>query len=280
MTEEEQENNFTSSVNSVNNVDVRLENDCEPENDNVVGVEPDLIVVESGRGHGIRGRSSRGRGCARGVKQKGGNDSRGVVEGGSTSTKSSGGRLTSDVWNHFKKFKDVDGVNRAVCNYCSKVLTGHYSSGTTHLKNHFTSCLRRNFKNVGQMLLAKKHDGSVTVESCSEVKCDMATVKITIARMIILHELPLSFVEYEGFRDLMKLVQPTFDTISRNTIKNEILKLYDVERSKTMNLLDACESRIAITTDMWTASNQKKGYMVITAHYIDNLWVLRSRIIK
>lgn len=94
------------------------------------------------------------------------------------------------------------------------------------------------------MLLAKKNDGSITVESCFEVKCDMATVRIIIARMIILHELPLSFVEYQGFRDLMKLVQLSLDTISRNTIKNEILKLYDVERFKTMNLLDACESRM------------------------------------
>ena len=49
----------------------------------------------------------------------------------------------------------------------------------------------------------------------------------------------------------MKLVQLTLDTINRNTINNEILKLYDVERSKTMNLLDACESRNAITIDMW-----------------------------
>ncbi|CAN0875214.1 Putative AC9 transposase [Linum grandiflorum] len=28
------------------------------------------------------------------------------------------------------------------------------------------------------------------------------------------------------------------------------------------------EGRIAIMTDMWTASNQKKGYMAVTAHYI------------
>ena len=98
--------------------------------------------------------------------------------------------------------------------------------------------------------------------------------------MIIFHELPLSFAEYQGFRDLMKLVQLTLDKISKNTIKNEILKLYDVERSKTMNLLDVCEHRIAITTNMWTTSNQKKGYMVVTAHYINKLWVLWSRIMR
>ena len=89
--------------------------------------------------------------------------------------------------------------------------------------------------------------------------------------MIILHELTFSFVGYQGFRGLMKLVQPSLDIISRNTIKNEVLKLYDVKRSKTINLLDACESRIVITIDMWKDSNKKTGCIIITTHYIDNL---------
>lgn len=69
----------------------------------------------------------------------------------------------------------------------------------------------------------------------------------------------------------MKLVQLTLDTINRNIIKNEILKLYDVERSKTINLLDACESRNTITINMWiygyygTLYRQPMG--VMNSHY-------------
>ena len=142
MAEEEQRNNFSFSPNSVNNADVRLEDVCKLENNNVVEVEPD---VESGSGCG---RCSHGRGRTCGAKQKEGNDNGGIAEG-STSAQSSGGRLTSDLWNHFKRYEDAEGDYREACNYCGKVLTKHYSSGTTHLKNHFTSCLIKNFKDVG-----------------------------------------------------------------------------------------------------------------------------------
>ena len=57
------------------------------ENDNVVEVKS---MVESSSSRGC------GHGSARGVKQKGGNDSGGVAEV-STSTQSSGGVLISDV---------------------------------------------------------------------------------------------------------------------------------------------------------------------------------------
>ena len=96
-----------------------------------------------------------------------------------------------------------------------------------------------------------KDDGTTSLSNCSsESKWNMATVKLFVARMIVLHELPLTFVEYVGFYDLLKLLQHSIETISRNTTKAEILKLYDVEKKKTMGILEVCESRIAITTDM------------------------------
>ena len=162
-------------------------------------------------------------------------------------------------------------------------MQGHYSQGTNHLINHAKRCPRRSIKNVQQMHLSfsSKADGTTVLSNYStEPKWDMATVRIFIARMIVMHELPLSFVEYIGFYELLKLLQPSIETISRNTMKAEILKLYDIEKTKAMSVLEACDSRIAVTTDMWTAGNQKKGYMVVTAHYIDNSWVLRSRIMR
>ena len=68
--------------------------------------------------------------------------------------------------------------------------------------------------------------------------------------------------------------------MSRNTLKSEILKLCQIEKVKTLYLLGKTHGRVAITTDLWTSSNQKKGYMVVTAHFIDNSCKLHSRILR
>ncbi|CAI0454506.1 unnamed protein product [Linum tenue] len=44
--------------------------------------------------------------------------------------------LKSDVWPHFTRFVDKDGVMKARCKYCRKVLGGDTSNGTSHLRNH------------------------------------------------------------------------------------------------------------------------------------------------
>ncbi|KAF2288550.1 hypothetical protein GH714_008421 [Hevea brasiliensis] len=67
--------------------------------------------------------------------------------------------------------------------------------------------------------------------------------------------------------------------VSRNTIKKDILNIYDINHEKLYKQLKKLISRIAIITDMWT-SNQKKGYMSITAHYIDDAWVLKNCILR
>ena len=63
-------------------------------------------------------------------------------------------------------------------------------------------------------------------------------------------------------------------------IANEILQIYDVKRMKTISILATNNCRIALTTDLWTASSQRKGYMVVTAHFIDELWCLQNRILR
>lgn len=101
-----------------------------------------------------------------------------------------------------------------------------------------------------------------------------------LADMIIKHEYPLSIVDHEGFVDYSNALQPLFKVVTRNTIKRDILDIYNIEKGKAMRVLEANRSRIAITTDMWTSKNQKKGYMAVTTHCINDSWALRSLIIR
>ena len=62
--------------------------------------------------------------------------------------------------------------------------------------------------------------------------------------------------------------------------RKDILDAYKVERKKAIEYMVANQSRVAITTGLWTADNQKKGYMAITGHFIDDSWKLRSVIMR
>lgn len=55
---------------------------------------------------------------------------------------------------------------------------------------------------------------------------------------------------------------------------------FDKEKKKAIDYMTMHQSRVAITTDMWTADIQKKGYMAVTAHFIDDSWKLRSIIMR
>ncbi|KAK9208143.1 hypothetical protein WN944_000497 [Citrus x changshan-huyou] len=125
---------------------------------------------------------------------------------------------------------------------------------------HFT-------KIMGSLKVIKREDGTCGISYGS---FDQNVLRSMIARMVIMHELPLRFVEYIGFREMMAHANPVIKPMSINTLKSEILKLYQIGKVKTLHLLGKNHGRVAITTDLWTTSNQKKGYMVVTAHFIGN----------
>jgi hypothetical protein len=52
------------------------------------------------------------------------------------------------------------------------------------------------------------------------------------------------------------------------------------ERKKAIEYMVGSKSRVAITTDMWTSDKQRRGYMAIMVHFIDDLWTLRNIIMK
>ncbi|KAL8503028.1 hypothetical protein ACS0TY_021954 [Phlomoides rotata] len=160
-----------------------------------------------------------------------------------------------------------------------KQLGGDTKNGTRHLHDHFKICPLKNTRDIKQSILRPKKDtgGKFSVGTYT---FNEEIVRKDLASMIVLHEYPLKMVEHFGFRKFLSSLQPLFKVVSRNTVKNDIMKIYEFEKIKTMRIIEKNTSKIAITTDMWTASNQKKRYMAITVHFIDETWKLRSRIIR
>ncbi|KAL0012131.1 hypothetical protein SO802_007239 [Lithocarpus litseifolius] len=200
-------------------------------------------------------------------------------------------RTTSDVWNHFKK-KNIDGKVKAQCNYCGRLMAGASTSGTTHLKLHIAkSCpsapreasLSREGTDIRKQVLVKQHNRtrSKGISSPSVFnEEDQKASRRDLARMVILHEYPLAIVDHVGFRDFVGGLRSNFKIVGRNTLKRDIKKIYNEKKQKTMVEIDKNASKVAITTDLWTANNSKRSFMVITTHYISDSWTLESRVIR
>uniref|UniRef100_A0A251S1I8 Putative zinc finger, BED-type n=1 Tax=Helianthus annuus TaxID=4232 RepID=A0A251S1I8_HELAN len=124
----------------------------------------------------------------------------------------------SIVWQYFTKLKKkaVGGKVPSKCNKCNHIIIYDSKQGTGNISKHIKSCYGSSFKDVGQMILN------------SDMKLKSSTFSQSMFRemlvaAIVMHELPLSFVDYKGFRDLFKYLQPDVNIISRNTVKSDLL---------------------------------------------------------
>ncbi|RYR46788.1 hypothetical protein Ahy_A07g032606 [Arachis hypogaea] len=73
-----------------------------------------------------------------------------------------------------------------------------------------------------------------------------------------MHEYLLPFVEYAGMKKEYTSVQPTFKVPNRNTIKKDIFEMYDLDKLNMTKLTNGNDSRIVVTTNMWTSNHYKK----------------------
>ncbi|XP_052287357.1 zinc finger BED domain-containing protein RICESLEEPER 2-like [Citrus sinensis] len=163
----------------------------------------------------------------------------------------------SATWNHFTLLED--NPNKCKCNYCGRQYQCHSRrDGITNMRNHILACLayktfREQQEGSQQNLTTEGGEGNasnmVLAKGWSQDACRRAVTK-----MIIMGELPLSFVDNKGFRHFCSVAIPQFVMPSRRT-------------------------RVSLTTDLCT-SVQNMSYMVITAHFIDSDWCLNRRIIS
>lgn len=127
--------------------------------------------------------------------------------------------------------------------------------------SHIEKCLKKDTQNIGQMLLFSSHN---TIGLTNDDKFR----KLLLAAMAM-HNLPLKFVEYLGIRACSECMHPYIQHISRNIMKVDILKSYELEKKKIKSIVTRNSSKVSLILDLWTTINND-GYLVITVHFIDD----------
>lgn len=190
-------------------------------------------------------------------------------------------KSTSKVWEFFTKstviHKKDDGQTEnqvwAKCSKCKFKTRGESHRGTTVLWNHLQT---HSIKPGQQQLQVKKGEGNNAAVQTFKYDPEVSLNKFYMA--MVIHEYPFKMVEHEFFVDFIKSMRPAFSFKSRTTTRKEIMEMYLVEKKKLFEQLKHLCCRFSATMDMWT-SNQNKGYMCITIHWIDDDWHMQKRII-
>ncbi|OMO99215.1 putative Zinc finger, BED-type [Corchorus capsularis] len=135
---------------------------------------------------------------------------------------------TSIVWQHATKFKE-NGEDKASCNYCGHPYFVDFKrNGTSSLKQHVLKCPKNPMVQAAKENYAKQ--AKLTLNNQEDVgtwKYVYSEIRKTLAKMIIVDELPFRFVEGKGFREFMEKAEPRFTIPSRQTITKDCFEIYE-----------------------------------------------------
>lgn len=101
-----------------------------------------------------------------------------------------------------------------------------------------------------------------------------------LVALIVANALSLSLVEKKEFRSFCRTLHPDYVPPTRKTVRKRILKRWVCEKELVRrSILEGVKNcRVSATTDLWTSA-AKRGYMVVTLHWINDEWVIMSAMI-
>ncbi|WVZ85091.1 hypothetical protein U9M48_032048 [Paspalum notatum var. saurae] len=179
-------------------------------------------------------------------------------------------KLRSEIWKDMDPIYHDGKVVEAKCKHCYEVFSATRNSGNSHMRRHLAVCEPRiKIHDV----VDKLQSSAPSTESVvlANWKFDRKVTRAELVRMICLHEISFSLVEYDGFRRYSASLNPLAETVSRTTIKQNCIQAYKNHRSTLRDKFGGSSCRFSLTADLWT-SNQNIGYMCVTCHYIDSDW--------
>jgi hypothetical protein len=178
---------------------------------------------------------------------------------------------SSNIWDSFIK-NPTDG-SKATCRKCRKVVSRGKSNakskswGNGPLWNHFKTCSPAGSSSSTTQLSLAQTLSRNTPFAKESVKAKAITN--AIAMMVAVDLRPYSIVENDGFKDLMKVVEPRYHMVSRKELTNTVIPeiVSDLE-GKIKGSMQSSQSGINFTTDMWKCEGQNREYMTVTAHWV------------
>lgn len=115
--------------------------------------------------------------------------------------------------------------------------------------------------------------------SVSSPKFDLARFRELLITAIIMHDLPLQFVEYVGIQAIFAYLSDGVKHITSNTAKAEMIKMHKREKERMTSMLNLAPGQTSLTSSSWT-SITTDGHMCLTAQFIDRNLVLHKRVLN
>jgi hypothetical protein len=97
-------------------------------------------------------------------------------------------------------------------------------------------------------------------------------------KLVIANEKPFTLVEHPIFKEFVASLQPKFKLHGRITLKKDVIYMYQSMKA-TVSKEIAQDDCLALTTNLWTSSHQTP-FMVVSAHFILDNWLLHKRLIS
>ncbi|KAK8288672.1 hypothetical protein V6Z12_D07G140600 [Gossypium hirsutum] len=168
---------------------------------------------------------------------------------------------------------------KAQCNHCKTIFSAKSSSGTSHLRRHLNSCLKKVNKDITQYTIGIQPSPE-GVPSIKNYKFDADECHKAISTFLVCGKHSFRIVEEPGFRYMMRIASPNFKNISRYTAARDVLMYYAKERDRVKEELAKAPGLICLTSDNWNSEHTNDEYICVTAHWVDKDWKLQKRIIR
>ncbi|BBM98839.1 hypothetical protein Mp_1g16640 [Marchantia polymorpha subsp. ruderalis] len=205
-------------------------------------------------------------------------------------------KQVSDVFQHIVPSADK---KHFICKLCQdkNVMQKWTNKSTTNFQRHleqkhadvYTSTISKTVQTkLLQFSLFERHAGNQAASRPQKrkhaddgfTKADKEFADKKMVDWIVNHAQSFSVVEQADFRQFCEALRSEYEVPTRNTICSRVLKRWQDAKNKVRSKLreDLEKRRFGLTTDMWTSA-AKRGYMVVTIHYIDSNWNMRHCII-